>query len=225
MYSVYLITSPLGKSFIGKTKKDPNKRLSDYKKFIHNDELYKDIQEYGWNNFIKEIIYTSESEDDAVDFVVRYIKNNDLNNPDVGYNRSTGGKNPLAGLKHTPEWNKKIGDSQRGELNHAYGKHWKMSDEAKLHLSQARMGMKFTEEHRANISKSKRGSNHPNFGKKLSEETKQRIRENRGRKVCCVETGEIYDSAAEATRITGITNIARACASGCVKGGYHWKRI
>lgn len=47
-------------------------------------------------------------------------------------------------------------------------------------------------------------------------------------KVLCVETGEIFASAAEASRLTGINDCGiRRCCQGDqqTSGGYHWKRL
>ena len=51
-------------------------------------------------------------------------------------------------------------------------------------------------------------------------------RKNNSKPVMCVETGDTYPSAAEATRVTGISNID-AAARGDKKtaGGYTWKYI
>lgn len=54
-----------------------------------------------------------------------------------------------------------------------------LSEETKQKISEARLGMTLSEEHRLNISKSKRGENHPNYGKSRSEETKRKISEGK----------------------------------------------
>ena len=68
------------------------------------------------------------------------------------------------------------------------------------------------------------------YKKGHSEETKEKMRKSspNKKKVLCVETGIIYESASEASRQTGIwsVNIRRVC-KGKVKsaGGYSWKEI
>jgi len=69
-------------------------------------------------------------------------------------------------------------------------------------------------------------------GKKQSEESKRKSsealknRKDLSKKVLCVETGEIFDSAHEAERKTGIfqPNISKVCL-GKLKttGGFHWR--
>ena len=68
------------------------------------------------------------------------------------------------------------------------------------------------------------------YKKGHSEEAKEKMRKSspNKKKVLCVETGIIYESASEASRQTGIwsVNIRRVC-KGKVKsaGGYHWEPI
>ena len=98
----------------------------------------------------------------------------------------------------------KLGHSLRqlGPLNHRYGKHWsdeekekrrqfnltngikppdhtgmKHSEETKEKMRLKALGKVRTEEHRKNISLSKSGENHPNWGKTLPEERKEKIRQ------------------------------------------------
>lgn len=90
------------------------------------------------------------------------------------------------------------------------------------------------EEHNKIDSKRKRLSEYRKGkkGKKHSEETKRKIgeaqknRKDQSKKVLCVETGEIFESMAEAERKTGVNNhhISEVCR-GKLKttGGYHWK--
>lgn len=63
-------------------------------------------------------------------------------------------------------------------------------------------------------------------GMRHSEETKRKMSEAHSKKVLCVETGDVFESAYDAQRKTGIfpNNISMAC-NGKLKttGGYHWK--
>ena len=66
--------------------------------------------------------------------------------------------------------------------------------------------------------------------RKLSEANKGKLinRKDQSKKVLCVETGEVFESAMEAYRKTGIDNshISKAC-NGKYKttGGFHWKYV
>ena len=148
------------------------------------------------------------------------------------------------GFKHSEETKKKIGDAERGEKNHNYGKH--LTEEQKANLSKKmsgenapNYGKKFSQEHRDKISKALTGENNPmyakhlsdehkqkirnaNTGRKHTEEAKRKIRESHGFPVRCVETGKIYCSVAEAERQTLISNIWDACSGSYYSaGGFH----
>jgi group I intron endonuclease len=93
-----------------------------------------------------------------------------------------------------------------------------------------------TEEHKQKISQSNIGKhNHngklnPMYGKKLSNETKNKIREKQKCfKVRCIETGEIFDTCHLAAAWCGlqrdghIPNVCRGERQ--TAGGYHWEFI
>ena len=66
---------------------------------------------------------------------------------------------------------------------------------------------------RKHNSELKKGEKHPMYGKHRSEETRQKISESKGKKIICVETGEVFSSTYEVERQLGInqTNISRCC--------------
>lgn len=47
------------------------------------------------------------------------------------------------------------------------------------------------------------------------------------KRVCCIETGKIFDGIRIAEKYTNIphSNISKACKKGYVAGGYHWKYV
>lgn len=123
---IYKITNQInGKIYIGQTieyeerirhhKQTPFRKASrDY-----NKPLYKAIRKYGVDNFKFEIIDTAETIEELNEKEIRYIEEYDcLIDTGKGYNLETGGGNGHKS-EHTK---KKIGDAQRGELNHSYGK-------------------------------------------------------------------------------------------------------
>ena len=111
------------------------------------------------------------------------------------------------------------------------GSSYKRTDETKRKISESRIGITFSEEHKKKISESLSGEKSPNFGKHLSEETKRKMSENRPSKavIQLSKDGEFiaeYQSIIEAERHTGCYhgNIC-ACCKGRLKscGRYIWK--
>ena len=92
--------------------------------------------------------------------------------------------------------------------------------------SEAQKGKTLSEESRKKMSEAKKGEKNHNFGKHLSEETKKKISEAHGRKVICVETGQVFNSIKEAGESM---DIGRASISACLAGrnktasGFRWK--
>ena len=75
-----------------------------------------------------------------------------------------------------------------------------------------------TETHKANRSKALTGY-------KRSKGNKANIARGMGCSIRCLETGIIYPSMIEASRLTGITNISRAVETGVSAKDTHWERI
>ena len=75
------------------------------------------------------------------------------------------------------------------------------------------------------------GENNPMFGKKFSEEHKQKLVENSAmaKPVRCVETGEVFSSALQASKKVGLKSSAgiSKCCSGERKtaGEFHWEFV
>jgi group I intron endonuclease len=116
-------------------------------------------------------------------------------------NGTRGGDGHLKGDKLSEETKKKLSEAFSGEKHPMYGKHH--SEEAKRAISLSKLGVPWGEhsettkkkmsdtkmgkicsaEHKANIGKSKSGSNNPWFGKVRPEETRKRISEaNKGKR-------------------------------------------
>lgn len=213
-YSVYLhINKENGKMYIGITCKNPKQRwghnVSGYKTQPY---FWKAIQKYGFNGFDHVIFAQNLNEEEACGMERLLIKELKTNNPEFGYNYEAGGKYQTFASRQ------KIGESESGIKHHYYGKHR-------------------DEETRIKISEALKGENHYWYGKHLPEETRKKISESeKGKKkpsiaekksipIVCVETGEFYKSAKEASLILGInrTGIVRALKhNNNTAGGYHW---
>ena len=88
-------------------------------------------------------------------------------------------------------------------------------------MSEANKGREFSKQHKDKLSeqaKNKIGSKNPFYGKHHSEESKLRMGASKNSiPIICIETGEIYKSAREAQRKTGIS---QGTISKCIKGEY-----
>jgi group I intron endonuclease len=158
-------------------------------------------------------------------------------------------KGKYAGEKH-PNWGKKLSKEQKEKLRKSrVGLH--LSEETREKLSKAIKGKGGTKikcietgveysslreaSEKTGISSGSISSALRHKGRAGNvhwvylEEPKKGVKRNFRSKVQCVETGVIYESIADASRKTGISqsSIQRAASSegDRIGGGYHWKRI
>lgn len=231
-YSVYKLTAPNGKVYIGITSRDPKIRWNSGNGYKYNKHFYDAIQKYGWKNIKKDVLYSGLSQEDAYRLEIELISKYKSNDREFGYNKSSGGESSVRGL------------------------HWHQSKETIEKKSQKMRGRKLTQEQRKKLSESLKGHVSPNKGKHLSEEAKAKISNalkkwnsehespNKGRKykktkeailatsrghykpVVCIETGIIYESimAAETLTKTDGSSISAVCkGKRKTAGGYHWR--
>lgn len=122
-----------------------------------------------------------------------------------------------------------------------------ISEDGRKRISEARkkyiqehgtptQGIGHTEETKEKIRQSKLGEKNPMYGKHHTEEQKQKVREKLGKKVQCIETGQIFNSRAEAAQWCGLAKGSSISAnlSGKKKSAgkhpetgekLHWKNI
>ena len=231
-YSVYKLTAPNGKVYIGITSRDPKIRWNSGNGYRCNKHFYDAIQKYGWENIKKDVLYSGVSQEDAYRLEIELISQYKSNDREFGYNKSSGGESSVRGL------------------------HWHQSKETIEKRVQKMRGRKLTQEQRKKWSESHKGQVSHNKGKPLSKETKEKISNtlkkwnaehgspNKGRRfkktpeavlatskghyksVVCIETGIIYESimAAETLTKTDGSSISAVCkGKRKTAGGYHWR--
>lgn len=204
-YCVYVHTSPSNKAYIGITSKDIKERWgsngSHYKK---NKHFWNAIQKYGWDNFKHEVLFENLAKEKACKIETLLIALFNTQNPDFGYNISSGGESGFAGCKLSDEARQKISEANKGRLvgenNRQYGvspkermdeetyNHWLeqtreriTSEEFREFMRQINVGKKYSDE--VNAKKGRKDEDHNMYGKHHTDEAKEKIRRaNTGRK-------------------------------------------
>ena len=205
-YTVYKLTSPTGKIYIGCTGRKPQKRWRNGQGYRNNSILYADIQKFGWDAFTKEILCEKLTKEGAESIEKRMIDISDARNLRKGYNIYSGGC-------------RKGGDAS--ELGKQHVKkaliqlYSKNPDQAKKIRASAKIAHSNPE-----LRERKR---------ELALEYIARTGDNEFRKpipVICIETGTEYSSMSKAGRAVGVDHrcIGHVCSGIAVSaGGYHWK--
>jgi len=134
----------------------------------YNYHLQNAWNKYGEDSFTFEVLEYCEKE--------RLIEREQfyIDNEKPSYNIA-----PIAGSGlgcHLSEETKlRLSEARMGELNPNFGNHASLSEGHKQKLSEARKGIKFTEEHKANIGLAKRGNTYRR-GSTASDETREKLR-------------------------------------------------
>lgn len=128
-YSVYMIISPNGKRYIGMTMRKVEYRWGHGRGYMNNEPFAKDIEKYGWDNFVKTVLFTGLTEKEASEKEQHLIKLYETQNPQKGYNREMGGIN----YKMCAQTKEKIRISHLGQVRDA---------EYRRHISESKKGIK-----------------------------------------------------------------------------------
>ena len=225
-----------GKVYIGITSTSLEKRSgSNGINYRNNTLFYRAIQKYGWDGFDHIVLFQDLSLEEAAEIERGLISKLRANDPQYGYNLSSGGESGHAGVVASAELRERI--SQRvsgegnplygrvGELSHRYGV--KLSEETKKKISEGNKGKVVSMETCEKISESLKkigrwkGADNPNYGNKGG-------KTYCARKVRCVETGEEYECIKYAALDKGIlANRISLCCKGKAKttGGFHWEYV
>ena len=199
-YCVYKHTFPNGKVYIGITSRPPHRRWAKGQGYHQQPLMYRAILKYGWDNIKHEILQTGLSKEDAEQSEIELIKSSKSNQKEFGYNVANGG-NTIGTMSE--ETKKKISQTLKGVPKE----------------KPPFAGKKHTAEAKAKLSAKRKGKNNPMYGKHISEETRLKMSESHKncslcKPIICLETGEIFVSASDASRKMGlsqgnISNVAR----------------
>ena len=113
-YWVYAHHFPNGKVYIGITNQYPCKRWRNGRGYSYNTHFKRALEKYGWNNIRHEIIACGLTKDEACRTEEALIKQYRSNNPEFGYNKSTGGEHGGSGVKVSEETKAKKSAAMRG---------------------------------------------------------------------------------------------------------------
>lgn len=221
-YKVYKLTSPSRKVYIGITGRPINQRWANGKGYKKCPAVHKAINKYGWDNFDKEILVEDLTENDAKEMEIFFIKLFKSNEKKHGYNLTDGGEG-TSGRIVSEETRRIISEKNKGK---------KLTEEQKEHLRQINLGKRQSEETKRKRSESMKGKKHPHK-RVFSEEEKKRLSDNfkgsnnpLARKVICLETLKVYDTATQAREETGATKITHCCKhyyKHKSSNGLHWE--
>lgn len=214
-YCVYMhINNFNNKRYIGQTSQNPLKRWDRGRSYVTSPKFYNAIQKYGWDNFshiiVKEGLTLEEANLLETSLIEQYHSKDDK----FGYNIKDGGKNgqhseetkrkigqanhiALQGKTHSQEWKDTISELFTGEGNPFFGHH-------------------HTEESKEKISKNRKGKcagiKHPMYGKKHTKEELEKMSAHRqgkgGKKVICLNSGEVFNTMMDAARWCGLKTSA-----------------
>lgn len=148
-YKVYLFTFPNKKQYCGFTSQSLKRRWNNGNGYQKCPLVWRAIQKYGWENIIKEILFTSNNKDECLLKEKEYIENLQLTNIKFGYNLHEGGKPTGAGNFLTDEGRQKISQTvKRSWQNPEYIEKMK-TRQYKPHV--------FTDEDREKSAQARRG--------------------------------------------------------------------
>lgn len=205
-----------GKVYIGQTMTNPETRWKKGKGYKDNESFYNDIKKYGWEKGFEHILLETniKSAEEADEKEKYYIKkyNSFLN----GYNKTKGGQK-YKGI--SLETHLKLSESKKGAKNPMY-KHI-YTDEERQKLSESHKKKYENIEERKKTSEAmKKYYSTPG----AKEKQRQTIIENIGKKVKCLETGQIFDTVRAAGQWCGLKNecgISRCCRGYLKSAGKH----
>ena len=219
---IYKCTHPYtGKIYIGKRESDK----VDLTYYGSGKKWVESISNVDTSLIDREILAWGSSRKELNELEIRYIREYDATNPDVGYNIHRGGqggnslsdfqlwsqlhkgvRNGRYGMPVSEETRKKIGDSNRGKVR---------TEEAKLRISLALKGIKRSEEQKRKISEAQKGSSH-----NISEDGLRKLREANARNIGCI----VYNNGKKDIRVRCGQVVPEGFVKGSVRKGVKTER-
>lgn len=202
MYSVYILTVPDGRKYVGTTAMPVKRRWNHGNGYRFCQALWEIIRAVGWDAIAKEVVDCDLTESEASELEQQLILKYRSTESGFGFNTEGGGLRSSKQILESTR--KKQSDSHMGARNYNFGRH-------------------FTEDHRRKLAES-------NLGQKRSIATRRNIGISKSKAVSQYTANGVflatYDSGRIAEQITGIPaySISKSCQGiQSQAGGYVWK--
>lgn len=172
-YWVYVHTCPNGKRYVGcTTRVKPEYRWVEGNGYQYNKHFYSAILKYGWDNITHDV-FEVDSAEEMYRKEIELISFYHSNDPEYGYNNSTGGEHGSLGCKHSEEARKKKSEARKGKA---------CSEETKKKIAEANKERVKDPEFRRKLSEAhKKKWLDPEYRKKISEAMKKKPAWNKGK--------------------------------------------
>lgn len=242
-YTVYKHTTPSGKVYIGITQQKPTDRWKNGRGYNKGQLFSKAIAKYGWDNIKHEIIFQNLSKEEACEKEIEMIAKYHSNISENGYNVLEGGicspPSAEARKKSSEVMKAKWQDADFRENTRTHMKGKKRSEKARENIAVAQKKRFENPLEREKISQRQIGKTRTEEAKKKTSETlkkhyedaeniKHLIESHPGKKIKCLETGEIFSSVRRASIKYSISHysISLVCkGKRKTAGGYQWSYV
>ncbi len=185
-YTVYKLTDPDGKVYIGVTGKTVEERWNKGRGYSSGTPIREAIRKYGWDNFQHEILCEKLTREGAEKLEKAFISYYDSSDPEKGYNRFLGG---LGKGAHMSEVTKKL---SREAKNRLYDAHPEIKEKIRQTVKNA---FATDPSYRERVSKGVINAyeNNPAIRAKLREKTKQLWNDPEFRERCTAGRREVCE--------------------------------
>ena len=112
-YKVYLYEFPNGKVYVGMTHLSLSERRDCG--YHHNKILEQAMRQCGWKAITKHILEDGLKHEEAEQKEIQYIQKFKANDPEFGYNISSGGRKTFEGLHHSEEHKQYMSNVLKGK--------------------------------------------------------------------------------------------------------------
>lgn len=171
-FYVYVHVCPNGKRYVGCTAHKPEYRWGRNGEGYKGQLFGKAVRKYGWSSITHEV-FEVESEEEMYRKEVELISFYHSNDPEYGYNCSSGGEKSASGCRRSEEIRKHMSEAAKKRAS---------DPEFRKHMSEVHKGKPAWNKGKPRSEEAKRRISEANKGQIRSEESRQRIAENNRRK-------------------------------------------